>query len=99
MFGFDFYSLYRSGDIDRARLEAHFDQAEFWLRSKTADVLRVATFGFLNPRRMVAQEVEKALLAVSEMLNFTLWWVTLQMGLRIAFGLSIWLTWAVTHAM
>jgi len=97
MFGFDFYSLYRGGDIDRTQLESHFDQAEYWLRSKTANVVRFASFGFLNPRRLVAREVEKALLAVSEMLNFTLWWVSLQMGLRIAFGLSIWVTWAVTR--
>jgi len=97
MFGFDFYSLYRGGELDRTQLEAHFDQAEYWLKSSTASVVRVVSFGFLNPRRLVAQEVEKALVAVSEMLNFTLWWVTLQMTLRIAFGLSIWVTWAVTH--
>ena len=46
---------------------------------------------------MVAVEVEKALIAVSDMLNFTLWWVSVQIGLRFCFGLSLWLTWAVTH--
>jgi hypothetical protein len=97
MFGFDFYSLYVAGEINREQLENHFDQAEFWLRSKTANVVRVVSFGYLNPRRMVAQEVEKALLAVSGMLNFTLWWVALQIGLRFVFGASLWLTWAVTR--
>jgi hypothetical protein len=97
MFGFDLYGLYVVGQIDRAALEKYFDQAEFWLRSRTAHVVRVVTFGRINPRRMVAAEVEKALLAVSDMLNFNLWWVNLQMGLRFAFALALWLTWAFTH--
>jgi hypothetical protein len=97
MFGFDLYSLYLVGQIDREQLEIYFDQAEFWLRSRTAHVVRVVTFGWINPRKMVAEEVEKALAAVGDMLNFTLWWVSVQMGLRVAFGLSLWLTWAVTH--
>ena len=66
------------------------------LRSRTAHVVRVVSFGYINPRRVVAAEVEKALVEVGDMLNFTLWWVSLQIGLRIAFGMSLWLTWAVT---
>ena len=97
MFAFDLYSLYRMGKLDRAELEKHFDQAEYWLRSRTAHVVRVVTFGRINPRRMVAEEVEKALLAVSDMLNYTLWWVSVQIGLRFAFGVSLWITWAFTH--
>ena len=97
MFGWDLYSLYRVGQLDRIELEKHFDEAEYWLRSKTAHVVRMVTFGFINPRRLVAQEVEKALVAVSDMLNFALWWVILQMGLRFSFGLSLWLTWALTR--
>jgi hypothetical protein len=96
MFGFDLYTLYTVGQIDRAEMEKYFDEAEYWLRSKTAHVVRVVTFGYINPRRMVAQEVEKALNEVSNMLNFALWWVTLQMGLRFGFALSLWLTWALT---
>jgi hypothetical protein len=46
---------------------------------------------------MVAVEVEKALVAVGDILNFTLWWVIVQTGLRFAFALALWLTWAVTH--
>lgn len=97
MLALDLYTLYLIGQFDRERLESYFDQAEFWLRSKTAHVVRVVSFGYINPRRMVAEEVEKALVAVGDMLNFTLWWVSLQIGLRFAFGLSLWLTWAVTH--
>lgn len=97
MFGFDLYTLYVVGQLDREQLEKYFDEAEFWLRSRTAHVVRVVTFGWINPRKMVAVEVEKALVSVSEMLNFTLWWIAIQMGLRVAFGLSLWLTWALTH--
>jgi len=97
MIGFDIYSLYLVGQIDRPMLEKYFDEAEYWLRSKTAHVVRVVSFGYINPRRMVAEEVEKALVQVGDMLNFTLWWVIVQMGLRFAFALSLWLTWAFAH--
>lgn len=97
MFGFDLYTLVVVGQIDQIELEKYFDEAEYWLRSRTAHVVRVVTFGFINPRRMVAEEVQKALVQVSDMLNFTLWWVSVQIGLRFAFALSLWLTWAVTH--
>jgi hypothetical protein len=97
MLAFDLYSLYVVGQVDRAMLEKHLDEAEFWLRSRTAYVVRVVSFGYINPRRMVAEEVEKALVAVGDMLNFNLWWVTIQIGLRFLFGLSLWLTWALTH--
>jgi hypothetical protein len=96
MAGFDVYSLYVVGQIDRHELEMHFDEAEFWLRSRTAHVVRVVSFGYINPRRMVAAEVEKALVEVGDMLNFNLWWVAVQLGLRFAFALVLWLTWAFT---
>ena len=95
MLALDLYSLYLVGQIERQALEKHFDQAEFWLRSKTADAVRIVTLGFVNPRKMVADEVQKALVGASDLLNFTLWWVTVQTGLRFAFGLSLWLTWAL----
>ena len=38
-------------------LEKYFDQAEYWLRPWTAPVVRVFTFGYINPRQMVATEV------------------------------------------
>ena len=94
---FDLYTLYVVGQFDRHALEPHLDQAEFWLRSRTAHVVRVVTFGWVNPRKMVATEVQKALLAVGDMLNVSLWWVAVQMGLRVACGVSLWLTWALTR--
>jgi hypothetical protein len=97
MVAFDIYTLLRVGVVDRAMIEKYFDQAEYWLGSGTAHVVRVVTFGFINPRKMVAEEVRKALIAVSAMLNYSLWWTNLQVGLRFSFGLSLWVTWAVSH--
>lgn len=97
MLAVDIYGLIVVGQINRAEMEKHFDQAEFWLRSSTAHVVRVVTFGFINPRRMVHDEVRKALIQVSAMLNTSLWWLSLSMGLRFGFGLCLWLTWALTR--
>jgi hypothetical protein len=96
MLAMDVYGIVVIGEIDRAEMEKYFDQAEYWLRSRTAHVVRIFTLGFVNPRRMVNDEVKKALIAVSQMINSTLWWVSIQIGLRVGFGLALWLTWAVT---
>jgi hypothetical protein len=98
MFGVDFYFLVRIGSFDRAQLEMYFDQAEYWLNSSAAHFVRAFTFGFINPRRMVADEVRKALIAAGDLLNSSLWWWNVQIALRFGFGLSIWLTWAFTGA-
>lgn len=95
MVGFDLYSLLRVADVPRTEMEKYFDQAEYWLRSKTAHVVHIFTLGHINPRRMVAEEVRKSLIDASNLLNTTLWWVNVQMGLRFSFGLSLWLTWAL----
>ena len=90
------YFLIRVGSFDRAELEKYFDQAEYWLNSATAHVVKVFTFGYVNPRRMVADEVRKALVAAGNLLNTSLWWWNVQIALRFCFGLSLWLTWAFT---
>jgi hypothetical protein len=95
MVGLDVYGHLSVAEVDRAELEKYFDQAEYWLRSWTAPVVRVFTLGYINPRKMVAAEVRSALDSASRMLNFTLWWVVVQTGLRIAFGLSLWGTYAL----
>jgi hypothetical protein len=92
----DFYATFTVGKLDRPLMEGYFDQAEYWLRSWAAPVVRVFTLGYVNPRRMVHEEVRKSLLMASKLLNSTLWWVTVQVGVRIVFGLTIWLTWAFT---
>jgi hypothetical protein len=96
MLGVDVYVLVTVGQIDRGELEKYFDQAEYWLRSKTAHVVRVFTLGHVNPRRMVAEEVQKALLDASRLLNSSLWWTTIMLSLRVAFAMALWLTWAWT---
>jgi hypothetical protein len=98
MIAVDLWGILIVGTIDRALMEKYFDQAEYWLRSRTAHMVRIFTLGVVNPRQMVNVEVRKALVQASEMLNTTLWWVTLQVGLRMGFGLSLWLTWALTKA-
>jgi hypothetical protein len=98
MLAVDLYGIIIVGEVDRALMEKYFDQAEFWLRSRTATVVRVFTLGYVNPRRMVAVEVQKALVEASRLLNTTLWWMAVQLGLRIGFGLALWVTWALTRA-
>jgi hypothetical protein len=96
MLGFDGYGIFRVGVVDRQLLEKYFDQAEYWLRSWVAPVVHIFTLGYVNPRKMVTVEVQKALLEASRLLNSTLWWVSVQATLRIVFGLALWLTWAWT---
>jgi hypothetical protein len=95
MVGLDVYGHLSVAELDRAELEKYFDQAEYWLRSWTAPVVRVFTLGYINPRKMVAVEVGSALGNASRLLNNTLWWVVVQTGLRIAYGLSLWGTYAL----
>lgn len=95
MLAFDIWGLVSVSSIDQTEMEKYFDQAEYWLRSWTAPVVRFFTLGRINPRQMVAVEVRSSLVSSSRMLNSTLWWVVTQAGLRIAFGLSLWLSYAV----
>jgi hypothetical protein len=95
MAAFDAWATWTVGEIDRAQMEKYFDQAEFWLRSPASRIVHVVTFGFINPRKMVAVEVQAALVSASKLLNANLWWISLQAGLRIAFGLSLWVSYLV----
>jgi hypothetical protein len=96
MLAFDIVATAWVTDVNRAEMEKYFDQAEFWLSSWTAPVVRIFTLGRINPRQMVNAEVRKALLDVSQSINTTMWWLAVQTGLRIAYGLSLWLTFAVS---
>jgi hypothetical protein len=97
MMGVDVYFVVAIGKFDRSEMEKYFDQAEYWLRSRTAHVVRIFTLGYINPRQMVGFEVRKALLEASQLLQVSLWWMTVQVGLRIAFGLALWGTWVFTE--
>jgi hypothetical protein len=96
MLAWDAYGIWNVGELNRAETEKYFDQAEYWLRSWTAPVVRIFTLGYINPRQMVAAEVQSALRSATVLLNSTMWWVSIQTGLRIAYGLSLWLTFALT---
>ncbi len=96
MFGLDLYCALTAEEIDTATLVKYFDQAEFWLKSWTAPVVRVFTLGYVNPRQMVAAEVRSALTDASGLLNTTLWWMAWQAGLRIACGASLWLAYLLS---
>ncbi len=95
MLAVDVYGCVIVGEVNQAEMESYFDQAEYWLRSWTAPVVRLFTLGYINPRQMVAAEVRTALVSASRLLNSTLWWVVSQTGLRIAFGLSLWGSYAL----
>jgi hypothetical protein len=97
MIGVDVYCTFVVGEVDQKLLQQYFDQAEYWLRSWTAPVVHVLTLGAINPREMVAVEVRKALREASRLLNANLWWLAAQIGVRFAFGLSLWLTWALAN--
>lgn len=94
MVGVDVYATANIGEVNRELMQKYFDQAEYWLRSWTAPVVRAFTFGYVNPRHMVTVEVRKALIEASKLINSTFWWVCLQTGLRVAFGAALWLTFA-----
>jgi hypothetical protein len=92
----DLYSLFFVAAVNRAGVEKYFDQAEYWLRSGTAHIVRFFTLGYINPRSMVTVEVRKALHQFSLLLHSTFSWVIMQTGLRLLFGLSLWLIWVST---
>jgi hypothetical protein len=96
---FDIWGTLWVGIIDEKEMEKYFDQAEYWLKDWKAPVVRVLSLGFVNPRQMVAKEVRAALESTSELLNNTLWWVTIQTMLRILFGLCLWGSYLVLHFM
>ena len=96
MLAVDVYFILVVGEVDRPQVEKYLDQAEFWLKSWAAPVVRTVTFGFVNPRKLVAVEVRTALIDASKVLNTNLWWVVLQTALRVGYGLSLWLTYALS---
>ncbi len=81
--------------FDRLALEKNLDRAEHWLQTWKAPTLRFLTFGLINPRRIVNQQVEAALVKASLIVNGQMWRWSLQIGLRLGFGFALWITWVV----
>lgn len=94
MLAVDLYFVFRVGRFDHDETVKYLDKAESWLGWK-APVVRWLTLGIVNPRRMVDEEVKKNLAEAGTTLNASLWWVTVQITLRLLFGLTLWTVWAL----
>ncbi len=95
MFAVDVYFLIRVGQFDRGETEKYLDQAEHWLGTWKAPMLKVVTLGYVNPHRMVDDEVKKSLEQIGQTVSWASWWVSAQVACRVAFGLVIWTLWAL----
>lgn len=93
MLGVDGYFLLRVGRFNRGETEAYLDQAEQWLGTWKAGFLRTVTFGWVDPHRIVDDEVRKALIELGEMVRWSMWWIAAQIACRTIFGLTLWLSW------
>lgn len=92
----DIYFLVSIGRFDRAETVKYLDMAEGWAGTLKAKAVAAVTFGRVNPNRMVEAELQKGLSELGRTVSGSLWWVTLQVGLRTLFGLTVWLLWAVS---
>ena len=92
----DWKAMFSVGHFDRLALEGDLDKAESWLKSWMAPALRIVTIGFVNPRKIVGAEVHRVLLEANWIMMGGMWRSSLRIGMRFAFGLSLWLTWAFT---
>ncbi len=93
MLYFDFRATFLIAQFDRSALEPHLDRAEYWLQTKWSTALRIVTFGWLNPRKMVHDELRVSLTDAALSVTEAMWWWAVQVGLRFMFGLSLWITW------
>ncbi len=94
MLAVDIYFVVRVGRFDHDETVKYFDQAETWLGWK-GPLVRAITLGIVNPQKMVDDEVKKSLQDYRSTLNASLWWVSVQIGLRLLFGLTLWTVWAI----
>jgi len=94
MLAVDIYFIVRVARFDHGETVKYFDMAEKWLGWK-GPIIRWATLGYINPHKMVDEELKKSLTEYRSTLNATLWWVFTQTSLRVIFGLTLWTVWAV----
>lgn len=93
MFAVDLYFLICVGRFDRRETEKYLDQAENWLGSWKGTAVRVATLGYINPTRMVHDQVRQGLRDLGATVGWVMGWVAVQVACRTAFGLTVWLLW------
>jgi hypothetical protein len=94
MLAVDIYFVVRVGKFDHDETVRYLDQAENWLGWK-GPMVRALTLGIVNPKKMVDAEVKKSLEDARTALNASLWWASLQITLRLVFGLTLWTVWAL----
>ena len=94
MLAVDLYFIIRVGRFDHDETVKYLDQAETWLGWR-GPLVRALTLGIVNPRKMVDAEVKKSLAEMHTSFASSMWWVIVQMGLRLAFAVTIWTIWAV----
>ena len=92
MLAVDLFFILRIGRFDHAETVRFLDQAEAWLGWKSP-LVHLLTLGYVNPRRMVDDEVKKNLAEIGTTVRSSLWWVAVQVGLRVLFGLTLWTMW------
>ena len=95
MFAVDLFFLIRIGQFDHGETEKYLDQAEQWLGSWKATAVHTLTFGVVNPRAIVQTEVKKGLQELGRTVRASMWWASVQTGLRLVFGVTIWLLWVL----
>ena len=93
MLAVDIYFVVSVGRFDHSETVKYLDQAETWLGWR-APLVRVVTLGLVDPRRIVDAEVAKGMADLGASARSSLWWVSAQIGCRVAFGLTLWLAWA-----
>ena len=96
MFAVDLYFLIYVGRFNRDEAEKYMDHAESWLGSWKSSAVRYASFGTINPRKVVDREVQKSLAQLGKTVSWAAWWVSIQVVCRTACGSVIWLLWAFT---
>lgn len=93
MFVLDFRALTRITRFDREALEVKLDNAETWMTSWKSPAIRIVSFGFINPRKIVGVEIQRALSDATWVLIGGLRILSLRTAMQFAVGLSLWLTW------
>ncbi len=91
----DCQAIFNVGRFDRMALEEDLDRAEHWLGSWKAPAVRILTLGLVNPRRIVNEQIRRAIIKANEIVNGRMWRWAVQIGVRFAFGLALWQTWAI----
>lgn len=95
MLAVDTYFLIAVGRFNRAETMKYLDQAERWAGSWKAKAVRTITLGAIDPEKQVDEGVKRGLNELGLTVSWAMWWVSVQIALRLLFGLTIWLLWAI----